>query len=211
MGRNERLQYIDERIREKGAIRVQEIAQKFEVSPRTIKRDIEYLRNTLNAPLVYDSRKKGYTYSLPFEYFTHRSEKMLLFYVFLLGLLESPTHFPFIEKYVISKLKETINDSYLSLIPRITYQMQEWEELNIELFSKLIAAIRNEYLLRITYQDAKGKITQRKISPQHFIHYEGRWYCIAFDEQKKALRVFLLSRIIECEIDYTKPSKKNQL
>ncbi|MGQ9844451.1 MAG: helix-turn-helix transcriptional regulator [Spirochaetota bacterium] len=206
MSQNERLQYIDTAIRENGIVTVQEVAQKFEVSPRTVKRDIEYLRERINAPVEYVPHKKGYCYSLPFDYFTFRNERILLFYIFLTKLIESPTHFPFIDKNIIHSIKKYVKAQYLPLIAKISYEIEEWEELNIALFSKLFAALRDNMFVTIHYADAKGAMTTRAIAPQHFIHYEGRWYCIAFDENKKQLRTFLLSRIKDAALQNKKQS-----
>lgn len=208
LSQNERLQYIDTAIREKGVVTVQEVVSKFEVTPRTVKRDIEYLRERVNAPIQYISHKKGYCYSLPFDYFTYRNERMLLFYIFLTRLIESPTHFPFIDRAVISNIKKSIKATYLPLITRITYEIEEWEELDIELFSKLFAAMRDGKVVTIQYADVKGRPSTRAIAPEHFIHYEGRWYCIAYDEHKKGIRTFLLSRIRKAQVDVKRRSKK---
>ncbi|MEW6527834.1 MAG: HTH domain-containing protein, partial [Spirochaetota bacterium] len=165
MSQNERLQYIDSAIREKGVVTVQEVASKFEVSTRTVKRDIEYLRDTIGAPLQYISHKKGYCYTVPFDYFTYRNERMFLFYVFLTRILESPTHFPFVDKTIVHTIKQAIRTTFLPLISRITYELEEWEELDIELFSKLFTAMRNQKVIDITYIDANGKLTNRTIAP----------------------------------------------
>ncbi len=208
MSQNERLHYIDTAIREKGVVTLQEVATKFEVTPRTVKRDIEYLRERMHAPIQYIPHKKGYCYSLPFDYFTYRNERMLLFYIFLTRLIESPTHFPFIDRAVIDSIKKSIKTSFLPLISRITYEIEEWEELNIELFSKLFAAMRDGIIVIIQYDDVKGEHSTRTIAPEHFIHYEGRWYCIAYDENKKGIRTFLLSRIKKAQLDAKKSSKR---
>jgi predicted DNA-binding transcriptional regulator YafY len=41
------------------------LALQLEVSPRTIYRDIDLLRDQLHAPLVFDPRRNGYRYTEP--------------------------------------------------------------------------------------------------------------------------------------------------
>ncbi|MCX8125024.1 MAG: WYL domain-containing protein, partial [Spirochaetes bacterium] len=162
----------------------------------------------IGAPVEYLPHKKGYCYSLPFDYFTYRNERMLLFYIFLTRLIESPTHFPFIDRTIIDSIKKSLKSSYLPLINRITYEIEEWEALNIELFSKLFAAMRDGLFVSIQYADVKGNVTIRAIAPEHFIHYEGRWYCIAYDDSKKGVRTFLLSRIKKAQVQNRKRTKR---
>jgi predicted DNA-binding transcriptional regulator YafY len=41
------------------------VAKRLEVSRRTLQRDIEFLRDRLGAPLIFDPRRQGYAYSDP--------------------------------------------------------------------------------------------------------------------------------------------------
>lgn len=54
---------IDRRIREGGFPSVPGLAADWEVGERTIKRDIEFMRDRLHAPIEYDRRRRGYYYS----------------------------------------------------------------------------------------------------------------------------------------------------
>src|SRR5262245_8101845 len=42
-----------------------QLAQEFEVSVRTIMRDVEYMQNMLKLPLEYDAQHQGYIYTKP--------------------------------------------------------------------------------------------------------------------------------------------------
>ncbi len=41
------------------------LAQEFEVDPRTIRRDLESMRDQLRAPIAFDRDRRGYRYSEP--------------------------------------------------------------------------------------------------------------------------------------------------
>ncbi|MEL3900875.1 MAG: HTH domain-containing protein [Treponema phagedenis] len=58
-----RLLKIDELIRGKKYPTAKSLAKEFEVSTRTIERDIEFLRDMYNAPISYDYSKRGYKYT----------------------------------------------------------------------------------------------------------------------------------------------------
>ena len=58
-----RLLKIDEMIRAKRFPTVRSLAKEFEVSKRTVERDIEFLRDRYEAPIEYDHSKCGYVYT----------------------------------------------------------------------------------------------------------------------------------------------------
>lgn len=43
------------------------LAKLFGCGPRSVQRDLEFLRHRLRAPLVFDRRKNGYRYGRPFD------------------------------------------------------------------------------------------------------------------------------------------------
>ena len=56
------------------------LSEYFEISARQAQRDIEYLRDSMNAPLVYSAKNRGYfydrAYALP-QYFLSETEKQI--------------------------------------------------------------------------------------------------------------------------------------
>jgi predicted DNA-binding transcriptional regulator YafY len=60
-----RIARIDEEIRAGTYPNSEELAKKLEVSPRTILRDIDFLRYSYDAPIEYDFNKRGFYYTEP--------------------------------------------------------------------------------------------------------------------------------------------------
>ena len=58
-----RFAVIDEKLRNRSWPNVSGLAKELEVTPRTIYRDVEFLREQLHARIAFDSRKNGYYYS----------------------------------------------------------------------------------------------------------------------------------------------------
>ena len=58
-----RLQFIDRIIRQGQHPNSSSLAKSWEVSPRTIQRDIDYMKDVLDAPIEYDAAKHGFYYS----------------------------------------------------------------------------------------------------------------------------------------------------
>ena len=62
-GMIERLLYINKSLENKNYPNTVKLAEALEVSIATISRDIEFLRDRLNAPIEYSYEKRGYYYN----------------------------------------------------------------------------------------------------------------------------------------------------
>ena len=62
MDRTERFYRIDQLLHERKVIPLQLLIEVLGVSRATINRDLEYLRDRLNAPIVWDRERRGYRY-----------------------------------------------------------------------------------------------------------------------------------------------------
>ncbi len=62
MNRLERIHKIDEMITRQGTVAIDEFLSTLDISLATFKRDLDYLRATLHAPVVWDRSRGGYSY-----------------------------------------------------------------------------------------------------------------------------------------------------
>ena len=62
MDRTERFYRIDQLLQEKVLVRRDDFLEALEVSPATFKRDLEYMRDRFNAPVIWDADAGGYRY-----------------------------------------------------------------------------------------------------------------------------------------------------
>ncbi len=62
MDRTERFHLIDQMLNSARVVTRQQFLDALEVSPATFKRDLEYLRDRLGAPIVWDRERRGYCY-----------------------------------------------------------------------------------------------------------------------------------------------------
>ena len=58
-----RLLFIDRKIKSKSYPNCTSLAAEWEVSPKTIQRDLDYIQDELDAPIKYDSVRHGYYYT----------------------------------------------------------------------------------------------------------------------------------------------------
>ena len=133
----ERIVWIDHRIRQGSYPSRREAAEQFEVSTKTIERDLEFLRDRLGAPLKYDHRRNGYYYAedgffLP-RLSLSQGEAMALFLAHQFGSLWRDTPLASAAKQAWVKLQE--------LFP---------EEINLPLglFSDAVTVIDNTIATR---------------------------------------------------------------
>ena len=62
MDRTERFHLIDQMLCNQRVVNRAQFLETLEVSPATFKRDLEYLRDRLMAPIVWDRERRGYCY-----------------------------------------------------------------------------------------------------------------------------------------------------
>ena len=65
MDRTERFYKIDQMIHDRKLVPFVDLMAALEVSRATLKRDLEYMRNRLNAPIVWDREAGGYRFDTP--------------------------------------------------------------------------------------------------------------------------------------------------
>lgn len=77
-----RIQWIDARIRQGQYPGISDIVERFEISRRQALRDIEYMRDSLGAPMAYCPKRRGYVYtdewlSVPGPLLTEEQKELL--------------------------------------------------------------------------------------------------------------------------------------
>ena len=63
MDRTERFYKIELLLRSRGCVSFAALQEELDVSPATLKRDLQYLRDRMSAPIVYDAFENGYRFS----------------------------------------------------------------------------------------------------------------------------------------------------
>lgn len=199
MSQTERIFFIDRTVREHGGISIQQVCSKFEVSSRQAKRDIEYMRDRLFAPLVWSREKMKYYYSEEWNGLRFADESSFFAFGFLQAILNRYIYVPIVSEEITKLLKERIAGKYASISDKVRYELPDIETINGETAYLLCEALLDKIALQISYIDAKGGRSQRIIVPLRLINYAGKWYCIASDSKSMEMRVFLISRIEKIE------------
>ena len=181
-----------------------------ECSSRTVKRDIQYMRYDLNAPIDYDSVKNGYYYTesgweLPSPLMVTEGELFSLAIAeHILEQYRNTPVFPTL-KNLFGKIEEmlpstvTIGKEWLdsvfsfSSIPGVHIAPKIW----IDLFN----GMKNGKKLFLWYK-APGydKGLKRTLAPYHLFCNDAQWYVIGHDSYSEEIRLFALHRIEKIEL-----------
>lgn len=212
MNRLDRLTSILIQLQSKRLTTAPEIAKRFEVTNRTIYRDIRTLR--LAGVPIGEEEGKGYFlvegYRLPPVMFTMEEARAL---VTTSKILNYHTEDSLKQNYdsALFKIKAVLSlknkDKLEFLNSRIGYH-KPWAPTSLYLDS-IQHSITESEKLKIKYQSKKEQITERTIQP-YAVYFSGAvWTTIAFCELREEIREFRLDRIKELKLQKThfKPDK----
>lgn len=211
MSNNERIYRIDQLLNDRKVVSFQELLDRLEVSPATLKRDLAYMRDRLNAPIVYDKELNGYrfensndNYELPGLWFSAEEIYALLAMEHLLVNLDAGGLLGKQIKPLRSRLLAMLDDGDNSLEEikkRVRIEKIGSRKVNYDFFQVIGLALVKRKKLVIEYQSrSKNEITQREVSPQRIIHYRDNWYLDAWCHHRDALRSFSLDAIQAIEL-----------
>ena len=195
MSQLERILYINRVIEETGGVKTAQITNSFEISRRQVLRDIAYLRDRLDAPIIYRRQRRWYTYSEPFALFKAANERLLVLGAIFRSLAQAQGMDSILVDGASDALDQSVEGEYRGLGDRIVFltPIQDWPPW--EIFNTVIDAMKRNLRLTLSYTDSQGAATRRHIEALRLINYSGRWYLLAWDMHKQALRTFHLARV----------------
>ncbi len=214
MDRTERFHLIDMMLAAPEVATFERMLERLEVSRATLKRDLEYLRNRLNAPIVWDRETRGYVYGkplavgaqyeLPGLWFSADEIHALLTMQHLLANLDAGGLLgPHIQP-LMSRLTGLLGNSRhpaeeirkrIKLIPLAARRAP------IDQFATIGSALLRRKRVRIGYYaKSSDSVSEREVSPQRLVHYRENWYLDAWCHLRKGLRSFAMDGIQHAEI-----------
>lgn len=174
-------------------VTAKKLAERFEVSIRTIYRDIDIL-GYAGIP-IYTNKGKGGGIFLDEQYVLNKTFLTDDEQNQILMALQSNTLFDSENNSLIDKLSNIFQSSNINWI-EVDYSRWANGEKDRELFNFFKESILNKNIIKIEYLSSYGEKTKREIFPMRLIYKSKAWYLQAFDKNKKDFRSFRLSRII---------------
>lgn len=212
MDRSERFYRIEQLLHDHRVVTFEEIQTALEVSRATLKRDFQYLRDRLNAPIVYDREAGGYrfespsggpTFQLPGLWFNASEIHALLMMQNLLenvqpGLL-GPQIAPLQTR--LQSLLGSRDDAPEEVARRIRIVHAAKRRTDLEYFEPIATALlkRRRLLIRHWHRE-RNEENEREVSPQRLVFYRDNWYLDAWCHLRNGLRAFSVDAIERVEI-----------
>lgn len=213
MDRSERFHKIIRLLKDRKVVSRDAFLAALEVSRATFKRDLEYLRDRMDAPIHWDAEAGGYrlatangapqNYELPGLWLNAGELHALLAMEQLLDGLQPGLLGPHVRplRDRIRRLIEVGDHSAEEVGRRIRILEVGSRPVEPGCFQSLASAVLSRRRLRIThYSRVRGASTQRVVSPQRLVHYRDNWYLDAWCHERQALRTFSADAIETAEM-----------
>jgi len=204
MDRTERFYKIELLIRSRGSVSFAELREALEVSPATLKRDLQYLRDRMGAPIEYDAADNGYRFGqewrgqkheLPGLWFNEKELHALLTMHQMLSSLD--------EQGTLSRHLQPMFDKLTGMLGVDESEAREFtrriklistarRRAPTECFETVGSAVVKRQKLELRYRSRGGVASERVVSPQRLVHYRNSWYLDAWCHRSDAMRRFAL-------------------
>lgn len=172
-----------------------DLAQQFNVSIRTIQRDIELLDMTgfLVTPLDKGQYAFAEGFSLAKMKLSEREASLLAFFQEISSSLGGEF------KKVYSGLLHKVLNSHLESPYYVKMPHVEFKRDDLGFWKELEVAIESSKKVTILYQK-DGSAKEYGLNPLKLVNYEGFWYLLAFKDEQKGIRTFRLDRVKAVEM-----------
>lgn len=216
MNRTERLYRIDQMLRARSVVATESFLTELEVSRATFKRDMEYLRERLHAPIVWDRDAGGYrlvvsppstgtsppaagaAYALPGLWFSAPELHALLSAQHVLAEVEPGILATHLEplRARLAALLEASGHSPAEMGRRVRLLSMNRRAAQPQFFADVaMATLQRRQLELEVWSRGRDEVRTRTVSPQRLIHYRDNWYLDAWCHWRGALRSFAVDAL----------------
>jgi predicted DNA-binding transcriptional regulator YafY len=200
----ERMMQIHARLKERHFPNARKVAEELEVSPKTIQRDIDFMRYRLGLPIEYDRVRFGFYYSEPITAFPNievSEGEITALFVAQKALaqykgtpFEQPLRTAF--RKITDGLTDRVSFSWSDLDDVISFRTAGASPADLELFEEVSKAVLRSVEISFTYRKLRGQDFElRLVRPYHLASIENQWYLFGHDLERDELRTFALPRM----------------
>lgn len=200
----ERIHRIHEVVRRGRYPNCRSLAEGLEVTPKTVQRDISFMRDELDVPIEYDAVRHGYYYAKPVEGFPllQATAEDVVALLLARRALEPLQGTP-----LEASLRESFRRMAQGMHGRISLPWTDFDQAfsakitglsqpEIKLLEKLAAAVLECREIRFDYRKLGATAAEsRVLHPYHLAEIDGGWYVIGLDLDRDARRTFAVPRM----------------
>ena len=207
-GNTSRLYRIEALIRQQGSVSFKDLLADLEISPATLKRDLEFLRSRMGAPIEYDASLRAYRFGkgyegqarheLPGLWFDESELHALLTAQQVLagldtgGLLSRHLQ-PLLDRIQLLLASGQGADGAGQVMKRVKIVTASRRPVPSQHFERVSSALFSRQRLHLRYLTrGRGEVSERDVSPQRLVHYRNTWYLDAWCHRADGLRRFAL-------------------
>lgn len=181
-----------------------ELARRLEVTPRTVRRDVDRLRRLDYRIEGRPGPGGGYRLQRPREgrlppLVLDDEEAVALAVALRMAGLGGVAGVPDAAETALAKLERLLPQRLQSRVTDIGGSVNLLDRtaptIDAEMLIAVSEACRRRHQLRIAYTDARGRQSIREIEPLAAVRAAGRWYLAAFDPGRDDWRTFRIDRI----------------
>lgn len=216
MNQTERLYKIEQILHDRRLASFAELQEELEVSRATLKRDLQFLRDRLNAPIVYDREANGYRFDVPDRYaprhqlpglwFNASEIHALLMMQQLLEEVQPGLLGPHIAP-LQTRLQSLLGsvggqaDAPTEIARRVRILHAQKRRAELRHFELIASTLLKRRRLKIRhYNRGRNEESEREISPQRLVHYRDNWYLDAWCHLRQDLRSFAVDAIRSADL-----------
>ncbi len=217
----ERMMRFHNLIKEESFPNCSKLAQEFEVTVRTVMRDLDFMRDRLNLPIEFNTQRNGFFYTEPVEQFPQVPFSEAEIFALLVAHkavaqyrgtpFEQPLALAF--KRLTGQLDSSAKYSLNNLDEALSFRPFAPEDNDLDTYEVLTRALKERRVVKFQYRNLDAdKAQTRLVHPYHLACVDNHWYLFAFDVKRQAMRTFALPRLKSPEITterFTIPKKFN--
>jgi proteasome accessory factor B len=207
-----RLLELDQRIRNREYPNCLKFAAYWEVSQKTVQRDIDYLRDQCGAPIAYDREKKGFYYEnaawmLPSVMLSEGDLLAVLLASRVLAQYRGAPVAGRLER-VFQKLSDVLPDK-VAIKPELLYNRFSFrgapaKPVDPEIWATVVRALLDQRTLKMRYRPFDVAATKADksstVNPYHIANLQGEWYLFGVHQGHTDIRQFSMARIESAEL-----------
>ena len=180
------------------------MATEFEVSCKTVMRDLDFMRDQMHLPIAYNALQRGFCYTKPVSAFPRMTmtEGEIVALLVAQKSLEQykGTAFEKPLKSAFQKMTSNLEDegffSFQDLNAAISFRPVGYAIQELRVFDILSQAVLEQRTVEFDYFKLTGKKPERRrVEPYHLGCIDNQWYLIGNDLVRAGVRTFALTRL----------------